>query len=101
MGLNMAYAREPGGWRPDRIEDGYLSWSIPSHMWERTEYGDDTIKISLDVAAGEWTAVTEFNQNVSRDLDDEDVLSIRRQYGLDAWVSYFHPDFDLGSVPAP
>lgn len=97
----MAYAREPGGWRPDGIEDGYLSWTIPSHMWERTEYGEDLIKISLDVASAEWSAVTEFDQNVSRDLDDEDVLSIRKQYGLDAWVSYFHPHFDFGGAPRP
>jgi hypothetical protein len=96
----MTYRSQPEGWPPHH-EDGHLQWSFPSGCWSGEKYGEDMIKVTLDVEGREWWAYTEMDQCVKRDLDDSDIEEIRKECGLDAWVTYHYPDYFKDAAPNP
>jgi hypothetical protein len=72
-------------WRPNQIDDdGYMRWDLPASAWSGCEYGEDSIKITL--YEGEWSAMTEFDQCAHRQLDENEVASVRREFGLDRYI---------------
>jgi hypothetical protein len=73
-------------WSPDMRDDGYIQWRIPSHCWSGEQYGEDMIKITYSVSDQEWWAVTEMDQNVKRDLDEDEVAQLREEFGLDRYL---------------
>lgn len=54
------------------------TWHLPAQAWSKAETGDDAIVITC--YKGEWHARTEFDQCVKRDLDHDDIASIRREF---------------------
>jgi hypothetical protein len=87
-------------WAPYNGE-GYLQWNIPSQCWSGEEYGEDTIKITLSLSDGEWNGVTEMDQCVKRDLDDDDINQIREEAGLNQWLQENRPELLKPSAPTP
>jgi hypothetical protein len=87
----MTMLGQPKGTSPCRIDDDLLIWSIPTHVWSLEQYGEDTLEVRYYFADDEWQAHTEMDQNVKRDIPDEQIASIRAEFGLDAWVEYYRP----------
>lgn len=83
---------EPKGEKPSHIDDHYLKWSIPSQMWSGEQYGEDELEVRYYFATDEWSAHTEMDQCIKRDIFDEDIDAIRKEFGLDAWVEYYRPE---------
>jgi hypothetical protein len=96
----MTWMTTPSGWPPSH-ENGHLHWSFPSSCWSGEQYAEDMIKITLHVAEREWWGCTEIDQCVKRDLDDDDILQIREECGLDAWVAYHYPEYFKEAPPQP
>lgn len=96
----MYYSEREKGWAPS-INDGYLCWHIPSQCWSKEEYGEDTIKLTLDRSDKEWNGVTEMDQCVKRDLDEDEVLQIREELGIDRWLRANFPELLMTSSPTP
>lgn len=71
-----------GQWYPDERGDGYLSWYLPVEGWSGSEWNEDRIKIFRD-PEGNWYGHTEFDQNVKRDLEPEEIEQIRQEFDLD------------------
>lgn len=67
--------------------------AFPIGMLVGRKYGEDMLKITLDVEEREWWAYTEMDQCVKRDLDNREIEEIRKECGLDEWVTYYYPDF--------
>ena len=82
-------------WGPDHISDEYLRWSIPSQCWSGEVYGEDTVMIWYQRGENYWHGCTEMDQCVKRDLDEEDVEAIRKEFGLDRYVERYFPDRSL------
>jgi hypothetical protein len=97
----MYYSEATKGWAPSISENRYLRWSIPSQCWSKEEYGEDTIKITVDMNDKEWWGVTEMNQCVRRDLEEDEVLHIRDELGLDRWLQVNYPELLESSSPKP
>lgn len=57
--------------------DGYVRWVIPSDAWN-----EDTIIIQLDTSENRWSGRTEFDQCGVRDLNESEIMAIRKEYGL-------------------
>lgn len=71
---------------PSHIDENYIQWRLPSHMWSDGKYDEQEIHVNL-YPDGEWTAHTEFEQNIQRDLDEDEVASVRVEFGLDEWIA--------------
>jgi hypothetical protein len=97
----MYYCETAKGWAPWTSEDRYLRWSIPSQCWSKQEYGEDTIKITVDMTDNEWWGVTEMDQCVHRDLEEDEVLHIREELGLNNWLRQNHPELLENQAPKP
>lgn len=97
----MYYSEATKGWAPDVRDQRYLRWNIPSSCWSKQEYGEDTIKITVDAHENEWWGVTEMNQCVHRDLEEDEVLHIREELGLNRWLSENRPELLETVSPKP
>lgn len=86
---------EPTSERPCHIDNDYLKWSIPSHIWSGEQYGEDKLEVRYYFESDSWEAHTEMDQNVKRDLSEDDIVAIRKEFGLDAWVEYLQPSKGL------
>lgn len=76
-------AKADDEWLPSRSHDT-LRWDLPAQGWSRAEFADDTIKIQTDLTSGEWWACVERDQCVHRDLDAEEMESVRAEFALKA-----------------
>ncbi|NTF17195.1 hypothetical protein G6L37_01965 [Agrobacterium rubi] len=97
----MSYPDRPEGPSPYSHSNGHVQWSFPANSWSGAQYGEDMIEITLHVDGHEWWGSTEMDQCVKRDLDDEDILQIRRECGLDGWVTVYYPDYLDNQTPSP
>jgi len=97
----MYYCETVKGWAPSIRDNGYLRWDIPTQCWSKEEYGEDTIKITLDITENEWWGVTEMNQCVHRDLEEDEVLHIREELGLNRWLQHNRPHLLNNPGPKP
>jgi len=86
---------EPEGEKPCGIDTDHLTWTMLSHTWHGGQHDEDQLEVRHYFAADEWEAHTERNQSIVRDVSDEDVAIIRRQFGLDAWAEFYRPEVSL------
>lgn len=70
--------------QPDQRDGTYSRWNLSASAWSGAEYGEDCIIVTHDAATGEWHARTEFNQSTHRDLDDQELASVRAEFNLTA-----------------
>jgi hypothetical protein len=76
---------EDDPFHPERQGDVYFSWLLPATTWSGYQYPEDYIKVYYSNYK-QWYAWTEVNQNGCRDLTQEDILSIRNEFGLDRYI---------------
>ena len=67
-------------WQPSSHGESYARWDLPAHTWTGSTPSDDTISITFD--HGEWSGVTEADQCVRRDLDDDEIVSVIEEFTL-------------------
>ena len=65
-----------------RAHTGYRRWDLSAWAWSGAEYGEEGIKIIRD-EDGTLSGCTEADQCVRRDLDDEQLASVIREFKLD------------------
>lgn len=69
---------------PQILAPDQLRWDLPGQAWSGADRYDETIKIIYD--NGSWSGVTECNQCVHRDLGEDEIASVRKEFGLDAQI---------------
>lgn len=85
--LEGAYGRP--NWQASHVSDDYLMFSIPTDSWSGGEYDEDTIKLYYYQDEAKWAGRTEYDQNVKRDLDDEEIAQIVAELGLQESLDYY------------
>ncbi len=65
---------------PTSSHDGFRRWDLPAQAWSGAEHSEDSIKVIQ--RKDSWSACTEFDQCVHRDLSAADILSIRAEFRL-------------------
>jgi hypothetical protein len=61
----------------------YQRWDLPAQGWSRAKYNDENIKLVCE--NGVWWGQVERNQCVQRDLDDDEIISVRREH--EDWIT--------------
>lgn len=67
---------------PDYRDGGYTRWTLPAHLWSGSEWVEDAIVVIK--CDHEWTAHTECDQCVHRDLSPAEIASVCTEFGLEA-----------------
>lgn len=70
-------------WLPSQSNADYERWNLPAHGWSGADYCEDGIILIHDVKDGTWNARTEVDQCTRRDLDDDEVASIRAEFKIE------------------
>lgn len=68
-------------WKPEILAVGQLRWDLPGQVWSGADRYDETIRVLY--AHGSWSAFTECNQCVHRDLDESEIAAVRAEFALD------------------
>ena len=76
-------------WQASYVGDDYIMFSIPSDVWSGGEYDEDTLKLYFYPDQEEWAGRTEYDQNIKRDLDPEQLDQIRMELDLDQSLEYY------------